>query len=143
MLKIGQIGIGHNHSDKIKSIQRHPELFQLVGYAEENEEWVARRGERPHFIDVPRMSVDEIIEKSFNTLRENSLALCRYIRCVCPDRMHIAVIGKTSYEYITAMTGALVSGNVFVPFAPNTTVEEGVNLFEGFLAIGKFAFDFV
>lgn len=64
MLKIGQIGIGHNHSDKIKSIQRHPELFQLVGYAEENEEWVARRGERPHFIDVPRMSVDEIIEKS-------------------------------------------------------------------------------
>ena len=73
---------------------------------------------------------DEIIEKSFIDLKENSLAICRYIRSVCPERMHIAIIGKTSYEYITAMTGALVSGNVFVPFAPNTTVEEGVELFE-------------
>ena len=73
MLKIGQIGIGHNHSDKIKSIQRHPELFQLVGYAEENEEWVARRGERPHFIDVPRMSVDETIEKSDAILVETDV----------------------------------------------------------------------
>ncbi len=73
---------------------------------------------------------EEIIEKSFIDLKENSLAICRYMRSVCPERMHIAIIGKTSYEYITAMTGALVSGNVFVPFAPNTTVEEGVELFE-------------
>lgn len=73
---------------------------------------------------------DEIAEKSFIDLRDNSLAICRYIRSVCPERMHVAIIGKTSYEYITAMTGALVSGNVFVPFAPNTTVEEGVELFE-------------
>ena len=73
MLKIGQIGIGHNHSDKIKSIQRHPELFELVGYAEENEEGVARRGERPHFIDVPRMSVEEIIEKSDAILVETDV----------------------------------------------------------------------
>ena len=41
---------------------------------------------------------DEIVEKSFITLRENSLAICRYIRSVCPERMHIAVIGKTTYE---------------------------------------------
>ena len=73
MLKIGQIGIGHNHSDKIKSIQRHPELFQLVGYAEENEEWIARRGDRPHFIDVPRMSVEEILEKSDAILVETDV----------------------------------------------------------------------
>ena len=73
MLKIGQIGIGHNHSDKIKSIQRHPELFQLVGYAEENEEWIARRGSKPHFVDVPRMSVEEIIEKSDAILVETDV----------------------------------------------------------------------
>lgn len=73
---------------------------------------------------------EEIIEKSFIDLRENSLALCRYIRSVCPDRMHIAIIGKTTYEYITALTGVLVSGNVFVPFAPNTSVEEAITLFE-------------
>ncbi len=79
---------------------------------------------------IKYLAGEEIIEKSFIDLKENSLAICRYIRSVCPERMHVAIIGKTSYEYITTMTGALVSGNVFVPFAPNTTVEEGVNLFE-------------
>lgn len=73
MIKIGQIGIGHNHSDKIKVIRKHPELFQLVGYAEENEEWVARRGQEPHFRDVPRMSVEEIIEKSDAILVETDV----------------------------------------------------------------------
>ena len=73
MLKIGQIGIGHNHSDKIKSIQRHPELFELVGYAEENGEWIARRGGKPHFADVPRLSVEEIIEKSDAILVETDV----------------------------------------------------------------------
>ncbi len=73
---------------------------------------------------------DEVVEKSFNTLHQNSLAICRFIRSVCPERMHIAIIGKTSYEYITVLTGTLVSGNVFVPFAPNTTVKEAVTLFE-------------
>ena len=73
---------------------------------------------------------DEIIEKSFSVIRENSLAVCRYIRSVCPDRMHIAIIGKTTYEYITALTGVLISGNVFVPFAPNISVEEACELFE-------------
>ena len=72
----------------------------------------------------------EIVEKSFIDLRDNSLAICRYIRSVCPERMHVGIIGKTSYEYITAMTGALVSGNVFVPFAPNITVEEAVELLD-------------
>ena len=57
MLKIGQIGIGHNHFDKIKTIRKYPELFQLVGYAEENEDWVAQRGQLPYLQDVPRMSV--------------------------------------------------------------------------------------
>lgn len=73
---------------------------------------------------------EKVIEKSFIELRENSLALCRFIRSVCPDRMHIAVIGKTTYEYITALTGTLVSGNVFVPFAPTTSVEEACQLFD-------------
>ncbi len=73
---------------------------------------------------------EKIVEKSFVELRENSLAICRFIRSVCPERMNIAVIGKTSYEYITALTGTLISGNVFVPFAPSTTAEEACELFE-------------
>ena len=73
---------------------------------------------------------DEIIDKDFITIRENSLALCRYFRSLCPGKMHIAIIGKTSYEYITALTGALVSGNVFLPFAANITADEAIQLFE-------------
>lgn len=84
-------------------------------------------GEKPF---IKYLDGEKIEEKSFIDLKKNSLAICRYMRSVCSERMHIAIIGKTSYEYITAMTGALVSGNVFVPFAPNTTVEEGVELFE-------------
>ena len=79
---------------------------------------------------IKYLSGEKIIEKSFTELRENSLAICRYIRSVCPDKMHIAVIGKTTYEYITVLTGILISGNVFVPFAPNISAEEAVRLFE-------------
>ncbi len=73
MLRIGQIGIGHNHSDKIKAVKHYPELFELVGYSEENEEWVERRGSNPHFADVPRLSVEEIIEKSDAILVETDV----------------------------------------------------------------------
>lgn len=73
MIKIGQIGIGHNHSDKIKSVCRYPDQFQIIGYAEENEEWVARRGSKAHFADIPRLSVEEVIEKSDAILVETDV----------------------------------------------------------------------
>lgn len=43
--------------------------------------------------------------------------------------MHIAVIGKSNYEYITCLTGILISGNVAVPFAPDISVSEAAELF--------------
>ena len=65
MIKIGQIGIGHNHGEcKMLSVQKFPELFEVIGYAEENEEWVEKRGNLPCYKDLPRLSVEEIIEKS-------------------------------------------------------------------------------
>ena len=64
-IKIGQIGIGHNHGEgKILAVQKFPELFEVIGYAEENEEWVEKRGNLPCYKDLPRLSVEEIIEKS-------------------------------------------------------------------------------
>lgn len=72
-IKIGQIGLGHNHSDKLKAIRRYPELFDLVGYAEENEEWIARRAEKPAFAGVPRVSVEEILEKCDAVLVETDV----------------------------------------------------------------------
>jgi predicted dehydrogenase len=64
-IKIGQIGIGHNHGEgKMLAVQKFPELFEVIGYAEENEKWVEKRGNLPCYKDLPRLSVEEIIEKS-------------------------------------------------------------------------------
>ena len=64
-IKIGQIGIGHNHGEgKMLAVQKFPELFEVIGYAEEDEEWIKNRGNLPCYKDLPRLSVDEIIEKS-------------------------------------------------------------------------------
>ena len=36
-IKLGQIGIGHNHgAEKMRTARKFPELFEIVGYAEEN-----------------------------------------------------------------------------------------------------------
>ncbi len=64
-IKVGQIGIGHNHGEgKMLAVQKFPELFEVIGYAEENEKWVEKRGNLPCYKDLPRFSVEEIIEKS-------------------------------------------------------------------------------
>ncbi len=63
-LKVGQIGIGHNHGEgKMRAVRKFPELFEVVGYAEENEEWVKKRGSLDCYIDLPRINEDELIEK--------------------------------------------------------------------------------
>lgn len=73
MLKIGQIGIGHNHFDKIKAIRKYTDHFELVGYAEDDPEWISRRGNLPYLQDVPRMSAEEVIEKSDAVLVETDV----------------------------------------------------------------------
>ena len=73
---------------------------------------------------------DGMVSKSFNEFRDDCYAVCRYIRSVDPNRRHIAFIGKTSYEYISCLTGMILSGNVVIPFDPNISVDEAVTLFE-------------
>lgn len=73
---------------------------------------------------------DKIEERSFKKVRSDSLAVCRWIRNLTRDRMHIAIIGKSNYEYITCLSGILISGNVAVPFAPDISVAEAAELFE-------------
>ncbi len=64
MIKIGQIGIGHNHGhEKMLAVKKFPELFEVVGFAEENEEWLKKRGNFSGYENLKRYSVDELIEK--------------------------------------------------------------------------------
>lgn len=71
---------------------------------------------------------DVIVERSFARVREDSLAFCRYIREMCDGGEHIALISKSSYEYITCLTGVLISGNVAIPMPPDTSAENAVRL---------------
>ena len=65
MIKVGQIGIGHNHAEgKMLAIRKFPELFEVVGFAEKNEEWIKKRGSLPCYQGLSRLSEEEIIEKS-------------------------------------------------------------------------------
>lgn len=73
-IKLGQIGIGHNHGEaKMLAARKFPELFEIVGYAEENERWVEKRGGLPGYAGLSRLSVDEIIEKSDAVLVESDV----------------------------------------------------------------------
>lgn len=63
-LKIGQIGIGHNHaSAKMEAARKFPELFEIVGYAEDDEEWIKKRGDYAAYSGLKRFSTDDLIEK--------------------------------------------------------------------------------
>ena len=72
----------------------------------------------------------EICQKSFVEFKEDCLAVSRYIKTIEKEKMHIAFIGKTSYEYVACLTGMICSGNVVVPFDPNISVDEACQLFE-------------
>lgn len=74
MIKIGQIGIGHNHgAAKMAAVRKFPDLFEVVGYAEEDEEWIRKRGEYGCYKDLRRLSEDEIIDKSDAVLIETDV----------------------------------------------------------------------
>ncbi len=69
-------------------------------------------------------------EKSFNDLRKDSLSVCRFLKNKTDEKINVAVIGKTSYEYLVFAMGVLISGNVFIPFAPEISSAEAASLFD-------------
>ncbi len=66
----------------------------------------------------------EIIEKKFSEVRSDGLAVCRKLRHELPERTHIAIISKSTYEYIACMTGVLTAGHVAVPIDPDSKAED-------------------
>lgn len=114
-LKIGQIGIGHNHgSAKMHAVRKLPELYEVIGYAEEDENWIASRGGLKEYEGLPRLSVDEIIERSDAVLVECDVwNLTRYgQRCVDAGRhIHLDKPGSgTLDEYKKLLHDAEAKG---------------------------------
>ena len=91
MIKVGQIGIGHNHAAAIMpAVRKFPELFEVVGYAEENEHWINVWGQHSAYQGLPRLSVEEVIEKSDAILVESDVPnLTRYAKMCVDAGKHI------------------------------------------------------
>ena len=92
-IKIGQIGIGHNHGKgKMLAVQKFPELFEVVGYAEEDEKWVRERGCFPCYEGLKRMSVEELIESSDAVLIECDVwNLTKYAKMCVDAGKHVHI----------------------------------------------------
>lgn len=91
MIRLGQIGIGHNHGEaKMCAARKFPELFQVIGYAEENEAWMNKRGTLKGYEGLPRLSVEEVIQQSDAVLIESDVwDLTKYARMCIDAGKHI------------------------------------------------------
>ena len=90
-IKIGQIGIGHNHGEaKMLAVRKFPELFEVVGYAEEDERWVEKRGACRGYAGLPRLSVEEVLARADAVLIESDVwDLTRYAKLCVDAGKHI------------------------------------------------------
>ena len=86
MIRIGQIGIGHNHgAAKMATLRKFPELFEVVGYAEENERWVENRGGLEAYAGLPRLTEAELLDRCDAVLVESDVWNLTAIAQRCVD----------------------------------------------------------
>ena len=118
MIKIGQIGIGHNHGEaKMQAVRKFPELFQVIGFAEENEEWIKKRGNLKCYEGLKRYSVDELIEKCDALLIETDVWDLTEIaqKCVNAGRhIHLDKPGSGTIEEYKKMLDTAKENNLIV-----------------------------
>ena len=117
-IRLGQIGIGHNHgSAKMEAARKFPELFEIVGYAEENERWIKKRGTLPAYEGIVRMSVQQIIEKSDAVMIESDVwDLGKYAKMCIDAGKHVHIDkpwGGTLSEYKEILDSAKEKNLVF------------------------------
>ena len=63
-IRIGQIGVGHNHaSEKMVALRRLSDFYEVVGIVEEDDSWWSRRGGWAMYQGIPRLTEEEL----FNT----------------------------------------------------------------------------
>ena len=61
-IKIGQIGIGHNHgTERMRTLRRLTEYFEVVGVAEDDPCWRQERGGNSVYQGLPMLSTDELL----------------------------------------------------------------------------------
>ncbi len=89
-------------------------LKDLVYYADE------RFGDESFVIEYKKK---QFVEHSYADFRRDCDSLGTWINERFPDRVHAAVIGLTSYEYLVAWFGIQCGGNVSVPLDNSNNAE--------------------
>lgn len=121
MIKIGQIGIGHNHGEaKMLAVRKFPELFEVVGFAEENEEWIKKRGHFKAYEGLKRYSVDELIDKCDALLIETDVWDLTEIAQKCIDagkHIHMDKPSSGTLEEYKHMLDTAKAKNLIVQLA--------------------------
>lgn len=115
--KIGQIGIGHNHAQgHMEAFRLHPDLFEIVGYSENNEYWIKKRGNLACYQGLKRLDEDELIEKCDALLIETEVDDLMRAAQKCIDRnKHIHLdkpAGENLHEYEKILMDAKEKGLV-------------------------------
>ena len=86
-IKVGQIGIGHNHGgSKMQAIKKFPELFEVVGIAIESEEWEDKRGHFDVYEGVERYTPEELIDKCDAILVESDVKELTKYALMCVEK---------------------------------------------------------
>ncbi len=73
-IKIGQIGIGHNHAASLMAAARkRPDLFEIIGFCEDNEQVLKERGGLAQYARLTRISEHELLNKCDAVLVETGV----------------------------------------------------------------------
>ncbi len=115
--RLGQIGIGHNHAQgHMEAFRLHPDLFEITGYSEENEDWIRKRGGLGCYQGIPRMSEDELIDRSDALLIETEVPDLMRAARKCIERgkpIHLdKPAGENLEEYASILQKAKEKGLV-------------------------------
>ena len=100
-IKIGQIGIGHNHGEaKMSAFRKFPELFEVVGWCEEDEEWVEKRGNLAAYRGLPRLTKAELLDSCEAMLIETDVCRMMPEAKLCVERgIHIHLDKPAGEDY--------------------------------------------
>ena len=71
---------------------------------------------------------DREVRRSYRRLYDDSAAFARFVSTLAPAGAHAAIIGRTSYEYLTCLNGIMMCGVTAVPLSEKSSRDEIVEL---------------
>lgn len=67
----------------------------------------------------------DIVDKSFNQFKTDCEAFGTFLKeNVGTDRLHITIVGTTTYNYLTGLFGTIISNNIIVPLDCQLSAED-------------------